>query len=434
MQVAYGFKGSSHADDPVRAVASALDISVFLKERSQPCAIGMSIGDLVCMCVGARERHEYSLFGPDMNLAARLMRKAELLMQAGLEADGRPLLFVSSNVFAATSSIIPWERLPVEALRHVGSKMAIWRPGVGTDKGLHAAIFSPLRNLLPSRSEGRDGHGGQWRDAQSASASSGGLGAAQNFGAAQRGASSGPGAARGGGAAGDEAKDAAAAKGAARPFSLGECDARAILALDGLDENATFAVKAAAVSLFPTGLAGVRRQVMEKKILISVAVDVLLDAEDGAPVEEAAKSWVRLQMNHSLDSLLRMGILVQAPLAELRGGAGLGGGAHQQQRETFVNETNAGVALASSSSFLQPSVSSSTSFTSTGAAFSSGAGGSASTSALAFVDESFRAEVYANMAGLSTRRVHHAVARRLSAEGEENQGDEQVFFFFFFKY
>lgn len=49
-----------------------------IKERSHRVCIGVTTGDLLCTCVGARKiRSEYTVFGDAINLSARLMVKCK---------------------------------------------------------------------------------------------------------------------------------------------------------------------------------------------------------------------------------------------------------------------------------------------------------------------------------------------------------------------
>lgn len=74
---AFGLPGSSHEDNPVRAIETATSIRDDLLEMKVDCRIGIAQGSVYCGLVGSDERCEYAMMGSSVNLAARLMGKAE---------------------------------------------------------------------------------------------------------------------------------------------------------------------------------------------------------------------------------------------------------------------------------------------------------------------------------------------------------------------
>jgi class 3 adenylate cyclase len=75
--VAFGLPPKSHEDDPHRAVLAALRIQeALLKQLGKQPSIGVTTGHALCGPVGSRDRHEYSLVGSAVNMAARLMGKS----------------------------------------------------------------------------------------------------------------------------------------------------------------------------------------------------------------------------------------------------------------------------------------------------------------------------------------------------------------------
>lgn len=73
---AFGLPGYAHEDGPARGIRTALAAVHALAEVSLDARIGVTTGRLLCACVGAPGRVEFSAFGDAINLAARLMGSA----------------------------------------------------------------------------------------------------------------------------------------------------------------------------------------------------------------------------------------------------------------------------------------------------------------------------------------------------------------------
>ena len=73
---AFGLPGYTHEDGPARGIRTALATVHALAEVSLNARIGVTTGRLLCACVGAPGRVEFSAFGNAINLAARLMGAA----------------------------------------------------------------------------------------------------------------------------------------------------------------------------------------------------------------------------------------------------------------------------------------------------------------------------------------------------------------------
>jgi len=73
---AFGLPPLSHRDDPLRAVRSALAVQTSLLQIGQQCSIGVTTGRAFCGEVGDDNRREYTVLGTIVNLAARLMNRA----------------------------------------------------------------------------------------------------------------------------------------------------------------------------------------------------------------------------------------------------------------------------------------------------------------------------------------------------------------------
>ncbi len=76
--IAFGLPYSSHEDDPLRGVLTAMVIQKTLQEHlKMRCGIGVTTGDAYCGTVGNAQRCEYSIVGDCVNLSARLMVNAK---------------------------------------------------------------------------------------------------------------------------------------------------------------------------------------------------------------------------------------------------------------------------------------------------------------------------------------------------------------------
>lgn len=74
----FGLKPFIHDDDPLRAVRAAKAVVDGLTKTIPDCrvTVGVTTGDTYCGLVGSKQRREYTVMGPMVNLAARLMCSA----------------------------------------------------------------------------------------------------------------------------------------------------------------------------------------------------------------------------------------------------------------------------------------------------------------------------------------------------------------------
>jgi len=73
---AFGLPGHTHEDNASRGILAALELMKRIKDGGHRICVGVTTGDLLCTCVGARKmRSEYTVFGDAINLSARLMMK-----------------------------------------------------------------------------------------------------------------------------------------------------------------------------------------------------------------------------------------------------------------------------------------------------------------------------------------------------------------------
>jgi PAS domain S-box-containing protein len=122
----------SQPDDNRRAVLCALEIVDEMKRFNETQShrldikVGISRGRVVAGNIGSPRRMEYSVIGPDVNLAARLCDQAP----AGE-------VLVSSRVQAELEDEFSWEFLGRHIFKHVRESMDVYRlctPGGGVDR------------------------------------------------------------------------------------------------------------------------------------------------------------------------------------------------------------------------------------------------------------------------------------------------------------
>ena len=76
ISLAFGLPRQAHEDDPERGIEAALEIFKELESTGVRISIGIASGKLFCGDYGGRERREYCLMGPAINMASRLMELA----------------------------------------------------------------------------------------------------------------------------------------------------------------------------------------------------------------------------------------------------------------------------------------------------------------------------------------------------------------------
>jgi adenylate cyclase len=104
MSLAFGLPRLAHEDDPQRGIEAALTISRELGAAGVRTSIGIASGKLFCGDYGGRERREYCLMGPAINMAARLME----LAAGGVLCDAATAEAVHDRV---NFSVLPSQRV-----------------------------------------------------------------------------------------------------------------------------------------------------------------------------------------------------------------------------------------------------------------------------------------------------------------------------------
>ena len=73
MVAGFGIPPAVHDDEPTRAVKSAVAIAQLMEEAVLDFSIGITTGHAFVASIGSKERREFAMIGPNVNLAARLM-------------------------------------------------------------------------------------------------------------------------------------------------------------------------------------------------------------------------------------------------------------------------------------------------------------------------------------------------------------------------
>jgi class 3 adenylate cyclase len=122
VMAALGLPPLAHEDDPGRGMHAARDIHAALTELGFACAIGIATGQALCGAVGGVARREYTMMGPIVNHAARLMQVAA----AQTPADALPLI-CDAPTFHAVRARMAFESLPPLALKGVSEPAPTFR-------------------------------------------------------------------------------------------------------------------------------------------------------------------------------------------------------------------------------------------------------------------------------------------------------------------
>ena len=76
--IAFGLPDQAHDDDAIRAVRAAQEIVSALAGKNLPARGTVTFGLAYCGVIGNRDRHTYTAMGDTVNLAAKLLSRAEL--------------------------------------------------------------------------------------------------------------------------------------------------------------------------------------------------------------------------------------------------------------------------------------------------------------------------------------------------------------------
>lgn len=104
---AFGLPPLVHEDDPLRGIQAARDIRTALAAIGHDASIGVATGRAFCGTVGNNTRCEYTMHGVNVNLAARMMVRAETIL-------------CDENTVKAAGSHVQFEQQPDLSLNRLG--------------------------------------------------------------------------------------------------------------------------------------------------------------------------------------------------------------------------------------------------------------------------------------------------------------------------
>lgn len=112
---AFGLPPLKHDDDPLRALRAAHDLQLAMQEIGRKTVIGIATGRAFCGSVGNETRCEYTMHGSNVNLAARLMQKADTIL-------------CDENTYSATKDWLEFEELEPVTFKGRVQPVRIFRP------------------------------------------------------------------------------------------------------------------------------------------------------------------------------------------------------------------------------------------------------------------------------------------------------------------
>ncbi|MSQ85102.1 MAG: adenylate/guanylate cyclase domain-containing protein [Myxococcales bacterium] len=112
----FGLPPLSHEDDAARAVQAAMAMRKSLMEGGVSIGVGVASGQVFCGTVGNNDRCEYTVLGPTVNLAARLMEASE----------GK--LWCDDPTAQLASATLEMQRLGAIDIRGRTEQAVIWAP------------------------------------------------------------------------------------------------------------------------------------------------------------------------------------------------------------------------------------------------------------------------------------------------------------------
>lgn len=143
---AFGLPPLSHADDPARAVQTALMVREELNALRVRSAIGVTTGRIFCGEIGNSRRREYTIIGNIVNLSARLMTMAGA-PTGPVENVDVPIL-CDRPTYEAARDMIEFEALPARPVRGRTDLVEIFHP-----LAQHKSFIRPVTELIGRQEE-----------------------------------------------------------------------------------------------------------------------------------------------------------------------------------------------------------------------------------------------------------------------------------------
>ncbi len=137
--VLFGAPPRAHEDDPERALRCAMALQGAASPRGLQLAIGATTGRVFAGPVGGETRHEYTVMGDTVNLAARLMGAA-----------GRNEIYCDYKTYLNAHHKLAFDLLPPMRVKGKAGLIRIYRPTGETDE---ERMLEPGRVLVGRRDE-----------------------------------------------------------------------------------------------------------------------------------------------------------------------------------------------------------------------------------------------------------------------------------------
>lgn len=151
LMAVFGLPPRSHEDDPLRAALAALDLRSGIRRLGLGCTVAVTTGRLFCGPVGNGTRREYTVYGDEVNLAARLM-----------EAAAADAILCDEETRSAVEAQITVDQLPVFTLKGKAEPVGVCRLRGEEDDGAQTVIGregerSTIRDHLERLKDGTGG-------------------------------------------------------------------------------------------------------------------------------------------------------------------------------------------------------------------------------------------------------------------------------------
>ncbi len=114
---AFGLPGATHEDDAVRAIGAAQNIQRGFKKLGRNFGIGIATGRAFCGDYGGKDRRVFSIVGPPINRAARLMNL------------GNGNIFCDPDTMQSADQHFNFEIEPQTKLKGLSTSFIVYKPG-----------------------------------------------------------------------------------------------------------------------------------------------------------------------------------------------------------------------------------------------------------------------------------------------------------------
>jgi class 3 adenylate cyclase/predicted ATPase len=137
--ILFGAPPRAHGDDPERALRSARELQAMAREQGLELEIGVATGRVFAGPVGGETRHEYTVMGDTVNLAARLMSTA-----------GEGQIRCDYETYRSARARLSFEPLPPVRVKGKAGLIRLYRP---TGEVGRAAVVETRGALVGRRAE-----------------------------------------------------------------------------------------------------------------------------------------------------------------------------------------------------------------------------------------------------------------------------------------